>query len=69
MVYSVKGLALLVLTLGVGYAVSVLASKEKGLAKTVGYLIAIAIIAAFVVGAILPALKTGMGGISVCPMR
>ena len=64
MVYSVKGLAMTAVALGVGYAVCVLAAKEKGLLKTAGYLIGALIIAACIVGAIMRI--SSAGGIPAC---
>ena len=66
MIYSVKGLAMTAVSLGVGYAVCVLAAKEKGLLKTAGYLIGALIIAACIVGAIMRIYTSG--GIPGCPI-
>ncbi len=63
--YTIKGAALLILTLGMGYVVSVLASKEKGLLKTLGYVIAVIIVVALVLGALMPICRSsGIG----CPI-
>ena len=66
MVYSVKGLAMAAVALGVGYAVCVLAAKEKGLLKTVGYLIGALIIVACIGGAVLRVYAGG--GLPACPI-
>lgn len=66
MIYSVKGLAMLAVAVGVGYAVCVLAAKEKGLLKTVGYLIGALIIVACLGGAILRICAGG--GLPACPI-
>jgi len=67
MIYSIKGVAFLVLTLGMAYVVLALASKEKGLMKNLGYLIAVAAIVAFVIGALMPLCKAGY--IPMCTMK
>ncbi len=69
MIYSVKGIALLALTLGVGYLVLIAAAKEKDMWKTIGYVIGIALIVAVIIGAVLPIIKVGGSGIPVCGPR
>ena len=59
MLYSLKGLSLVSLALGVGYIVCVAASKEKGLLKSIGYIIGVLIIAASIAGATLRLCTTG----------
>ena len=43
--YLMKGAFMLFMSLGIGYVLCVLAEKQKGLLKTVGYTLGIAIIA------------------------
>ena len=50
---SIKGLALAFLAFGFGYIVCVVASKEKGILKVIGYIIGVAIIAFSIAAVIL----------------
>ena len=43
--YLMKGAFMLFMSLGIGYVLCVLAEKQKGLLKTIGYTLGIAIIA------------------------
>ncbi len=43
--YLMKGAFMLFMSLGIGYVICVLAEKQKGLLKTLGYTLGIAIIA------------------------